>query len=205
MDLRAAYQRVVDELAVNQPIDHAMNSLIDHCALDRPHESWSQFRSLPYADMSALSGWLDEVFKSEPPSHDIRGLWFGLFNPIYDGEAVADMYISGSTRFEPDDQSFDWACDPEWRPETGYAHSEILRAIYRIANDESGLGNDAEYPLCLGYAAFVVRRLLVPADKSLWTNRTGSQIGVAVGFDSGDAVLLGRCSGDSIQSLLKRS
>jgi hypothetical protein len=204
MDLRLAYQWVVDELAINQPIDRAMNSLIDHCAIARPHKSWPRLRDLPYADTSALSEWLEKVFESEPPPHDIRALWFGLFNPVYDGEVAADMYVSGSKRFEPDDLSFDWACDPEWWPETGYAHSEVLRAIYRIAYKEAGLGNDAEYPLCLGYAALVVRQILDPTDQLLLTNRPDGHFGVAVGFDSGDAVLLGRCSGDAIQSLRKR-
>ena len=107
-------------------------------------------------------------------------------------------------RFEPDDLSFDWACDPDWRPETGYAHSEILRAIYRIAYEGASLGNDAEYPLCLGYAALVIRQLLNPTGQSLFTNAAVGHTGVAVGFDSGDAVLLGRFSGDAIQSLWKR-
>ncbi len=146
---------------------------------------------------------LRKIFESEPTPHDIRALWFGVFNPVYDGEVVADMYVSGSKRFEPDDLSFDWACDPEWRPETGYSHSAILQSIYRIAYDEGGLGNDAEYPLCLGYAAFVIRYLLDPNDPSIVEDSGDKHYGVAVGFDSGDAILLGCSSGDPMQSLAK--
>ena len=46
MDLRLAYQWVVDELAAKRPIDRAMNLLIDHCSLARQHESWDELRVL---------------------------------------------------------------------------------------------------------------------------------------------------------------
>lgn len=83
----------------------------------------------------------------------------------------------------------------------------MLAAIYRIAygedisdtrEREKYLGNTAEYPLCLGYGAFAVRELLRQTDASLILG--GSQaVGIAVGFDSGDFVILGEFCDDGLR------
>ena len=65
-----------------------------------------------------------------------------------------------------------------------------LRQRAPVAEQKGGLGNDAEYPLCLGYGVFAVWELLEQASPSLVLGGSDS-IGVAVGFDSGDFVLLG--------------
>jgi hypothetical protein len=126
-------------------------------------------------------------------------LWFGLFNPCPDGRTpVADVYVCGSERFEPDPNDNGWAVGPDWWPDARYADSAVLADIYRIAyrqdsrvaERKSALKNDAEYPLCLGYGAFAVRAVLEQVDSSLILGESSS-IGVAVGFDSGDFVLLG--------------
>lgn len=135
----------------------------------------------------------------------LKGLWFGLFNPCPDGRTpVADMYVSGSERFDPDPHDNSWAVGPDWCPEARYANSAVLAGIYRIAyrqgagaaERKGGLGNVAEYPLCLGYGAFAVREVLRQVEPSLVLGRSDS-LGVAVGFDSGDFVQLGEltCSG----------
>jgi hypothetical protein len=84
-----------------------------------------------------------------------------------------------------------WAIRPAWWPTARYARSVVLADIYRIAYRKGGLGNDAEYPLCLGYGAFAVRDLLGKVEPSLFLGESDS-VGVAVGFDSGDFVLLGK-------------
>jgi hypothetical protein len=80
------------------------------------------------------------------------------------------------------------------------AHCEVMAQIYRIAYRKGGPGNNAEEPLCLGYAAFAVRELLVslaPEDlpKTIWS------AGVAVGFDSEDGLLLGRLGAQGLGPL----
>jgi hypothetical protein len=72
-----------------------------------------------------------------------------------------------------------------------------LAAIYRIAYRPGGLANDAEYPLCLAYAAFAVRELLNRIDPKLVLDSVGP-VGVAVGFDSGDFLLLGRFTDEGL-------
>ena len=169
-----------------------MARLIDVCEAAQPHRDWAKLRALPYADLSPLAAWIQRPFLNDPPAEPLRGLWFGLFNPYTsDDEPSADIYVCGSQRFDPNPDSYDWAVDPYWWPEDRYARSTVLAEIYRIAYRKKGLENDAEYPLCLGYGAFAVRELLGMIDPKLLLGKS-DELGIAVGFDSGDFILLGR-------------
>jgi hypothetical protein len=190
---------IVGELARRRPVAESMAALIDQCEASGPHPDWAKLRALPYADLSRLLDWLQEPFLEEPSAVPLRGLWFGLFNPCPDGRTpVADIYICGSERFDPHPHDNGWAVGPERQPNARYANSAELADVYRvayrqgasIAEQEGCLGNDAEYPLCLGYGTFAVRELLGQVEPSLVLGRSDS-LGVAVGFDSGDFVLIG--------------
>ena len=145
------------------------------------------------------------------PTVTLKGIWFGLFNPCPDGRnPVADIYVCGSERFDPDPDDNSWAVGPDWWPDKRYAESVVLADIYRLsfrqrasAADQKGcLGNDAEYPLVLGYGAFAVRELLGQVAPSLLLGRSDS-LGVAVGFDSGDFVVVGRLVLDGLLPIMR--
>src|SRR5262249_6170830 len=151
---------IVGELARRRPVAESIASLIDQCEAARPHPDWAKLRALPYADLSPLLKWVQEPFRQEPPEVPLKGLWFGLFNPCPDGRTpVADIYVCGSERFDPDPHDNSWAVGPDWFPDSRYANSAVLADIYRVAyrqgtrvaEQKGCLGNDAEYPLVLGY------------------------------------------------------
>ena len=156
--------------------------------------------------------WIQTPFREEPSKARLKGLWFGLFNPCPDGTPVADIYVCGSKRFEPDFNDNSWAVGPDWWPQARYASSSILADVYRIAYQVGGsdakrkncLGNDAEYPLCLGFGTFAVRHLLACVEPTLILGKSKS-IGIAVGFDSGDFVLLGEFSRHGLNPIDPRS
>ena len=182
-----------------QSIGESVDRLLARCEKARPHPDWAQFRALPYDDLLPLLKWVQRPFRKEPPVRPLRGLWFGLFNPCPNGRApVSDIYVCGSERFDPDPTNNNWAVGPDWWPESRYAESTVLAEIYRIAyrqksrpaERKAALGIDAEYPLCLGYAVFAVRELLEQIKPSLILGKSPA-LGVAVGFDNGDFVLLG--------------
>jgi hypothetical protein len=75
-----------------------------------------------------------------------------------------------------------------------------LARIYEVTYEAGGLGNDAEYPLCLAYAVLAVRSLFSGAVAKTVFDSVGS-VGVAVGFDSGDFILLGRVAEASLLPL----
>jgi hypothetical protein len=190
---------IVEELSRCRPVSDSMASLIDSCETASPHPDWAKLRAVPYGDLSSLLEWLLLPFRVEPPTMPLKGLWFGLFEACYGRVTGTDIYFCGSERFDPDPKDKEWAVGPDWWPENRYARSDVLAKIYHIAHrrdlkpwERKGcLGNDAEYPLCLGYGAFAVRELLGQVDPSLLLGQSDS-LGVAVGFDSGDFVLLGR-------------
>lgn len=213
LDLATMHGWIVREVSRCGPVAESMSRLLDECEAKYPHPDWSRFRSLPFGDLSPLSAWIQRPFRDDPPRDPLRGLWFGLFNPCPDGRPVADLYLCGSKRFYPDPDDNDWAVGPDWWPAGRYAESAVLAAVYRIAYREGisdtseakkCLGNTAEYPLCLGYGAFAVRELIGQTDTSLI--RGGAEtVGIAVGFDSGDFVLLGELCNDGLRAIEPRS
>ncbi len=159
LDLGQIHGWLAAELARGRPVAESMAALIDQCEASRPHPDWARLRTLPYADLSPLAAWLLRLFREDPPAAPLRGLWFGLFNPCPDGRnPVADIYVCGSARFDPDPHDNGWAVGPDGWPAGRYAESAVLAHLYRIAYRQGArvaeqkgcLGNDAEYPLCLG-------------------------------------------------------
>ncbi len=193
LELGKTHGWIRDELARRCPVADAMIGLIDRCEAAHPHPDWARLGALPYANLRPLVEWIERPFHEEPPAQPLRGLWFGLFNPCNDGEPLADIYVCGSERFDSNPGSNAWAVHPFWWPGSRYAGSVVLADIYRIAYRDGGLGNYAEYPLCLGYGAFAVRELLTLVEPALILGESDS-LGIAVGFDSGDFVLLGELS-----------
>jgi hypothetical protein len=189
LELATTHGWITDELAKAHGIGETMQRLIKRCNAVCPHPDWEELARLPYDDVADLEAWLSRLIQASPPHKPLAGLWFGLFNPVYDRVAVSDIYVCGSNRFDPGD--CEWAVGPGWWPEGRYAHSKILAEIYTIAYRKDGLANSAEYPLCLAYSAAAVRELLNSPKIQSHTRSWGSP-GVTVGFDSGDFVLLGR-------------
>jgi hypothetical protein len=209
LDLGQMHGWIVGELARRRSVAESMASLIDQCEAAHPHSDWNKLRALPYSDLSVLLDWIQEPFRDEPPKVPLKGLWFGLFNPCPDGRTpVADIYLCGSERFDSDPNDNSWAVGPEWWPKDRYANSAVLTDVYRIAYRQGSrvaeqkgcLGNNAEYPLVLGYGAFGVRELLQQVEPSLVLGRSDS-LGVAVGFDSGDFVLLGELAASGLKPI----
>ncbi len=170
----------------------AMSRVIEYCELNQPDERWKVFRDLNYDQVDTMQHWLEHVQGENPPEEPLTGLYFGLFNPIYEDEVTADIYISGSYQEIEVFEDEDWLGDQDYFPQTGYAHSSILSQIYRLAYQENGLENEAEYPLCLAYGVLVVNHLLKQTDVTGLFHKNNKSIYVAVGYDDGDYVILGK-------------
>lgn len=147
------------------------------------------------------------VLSSDPPGASITGLWFGLFNPIRQGVPTADLYVAGSP-YDSDNEEGNIPL--HWRPASEEAGSPVLHGIYRIAypdflahgdSTEAAkeayreamkrlLGNDAEYPLCLAYAALAVRWLATQLEPELLLGGATERV-LVTGFDSGDYICIG--------------
>ena len=199
LNLATMHGFVVKEIGSKRTLRESMDRIIAECAKGHPHDDWKKLNDLPYDDLDDLREWIEKPFRKEPSKKKLTGLWFGLFNPVYSSKPVADMYVCGSTRFDPSTDG-SWAVDPDWMPESRYAHSAVLAKLYKIAYRKEGLGNDAEYPLCLGYGGLAVRDLLRYTDPSVILGRSPS-LGIAVGFDSRDSVLVGKLNKSGLVGL----
>ena len=161
-----------------------MNKVIDACE-DLIPGPWEAFRSLPYEEsLHDEARHVERVTSTEPPKEPLKALWFGMFNPIRDGLTTADIYFGGATAFDPDDE--DWMGDLSYDPKGGYFESRILSGIYDGAYRETDLENNAEYPLCLAYGAFLARTCT-----ERYADQAGRQVWATAGFDSGDFIDLG--------------
>jgi hypothetical protein len=205
-DYERVLQLVQDRVASTARIDDLMRELVRELAQLHPHEDWSLLGDLDYDETPRVDEWWSKAMKRRSSRKGLRGLWFGLRNPVRRGKATADLYLCGSRQFSSVDEGADWAARAEWFPQGGDLKSRVLDGIYKLAypgrrrasGQSEPLGNKAEYPLCLGYGAFLIKRLIErhDADQIL---RDSDRVGVAVGFDSGDFILLGEVGSGGLE------
>lgn len=187
-DVRRLFDEIERAVKSDVPVADGLLRIIQFCEAARPHPDWRALRSLDVAgDLQHLQRWLEAILRTQPPPAQVTGLWFGLFNPVVRGLVTADVHLIGAP-YDADDP--DWLFRKRWGEDTPDASSGVLNAIYRVAYDGSdGLGNDAEYPLCLTYAALAIRHLAGLMGPTLLGD--ASQRVLHVGFDSGDFLCIG--------------
>ena len=161
-----------------------MSIVLDRCdSLIRA--DWEPFRSVDFED--DIRGHADHVVlvaQEEPPTIQVEGLWFGMFNPVHDGLTSADIYFGGAAHVTPGDE--EWVGSLNYEPSGRYLHSRALARIYDLAYRESDIGNFAEFPLCLAYGLFLAREC-----GTRYAEHSNRRIWVSAGFDSGDVVDVG--------------
>lgn len=186
-----AFDLILALLKNDKTIKENMEELISLCESILPHDDWKKLKVLNYNDLSNVNDWLRIVFSYAPPSTKIAGLWFGIYESYYDDSLpTTDIAVSGSSRFE--ENSNQWACGAEYIPEMRQnANSEILRFVHRIAySKDNPLGINALYPLALGYGCFLIKELMNQLEPNMI--KIENEIGVVVGFNDGDYIILGK-------------
>jgi hypothetical protein len=165
-----------------------MNYLLEYCDKISPSNVWKKISELDFEkDGLAIQHWLNRTLSHQPPPENIRAFWFGLNNPVLnDGETTCCLYLSGSVKFDANDQTAAWAClnDDSYLPKDSYAKSEVLHQMYFLSNQQD-VGDVGEYMLCLGYACLAILSALKSVDGRFLLDLSGRRP-VAVGYDSGD-------------------
>ena len=101
------------------------------------------------------------------------------------------MYLAGSKTFDATDETFDWACGPDYFPNGRYAQSQVLGEICRKVDKAKGAVSEyGEYVLCLGFGGLIIKTLADRIGPEKWLGNSKERA-VAIGFDSGDGILLG--------------
>ncbi len=191
-EIEPLFAAIVDAVASEGPFAERMAQVIGECERQIPHRGWQKMRRIAFdQDEGALETWLPTTIEGLAPGTAIRGLWFGLNNPVIKGATTADVYIGASESHEAD--SLDWATELIELPGRAYLRSRVLDSIYREAyGREGGLGNEAEYPLVLTYGCLCALEVL---ERTVPAGALKGLKGAACGFDSGDGLQLGRFSG----------
>jgi hypothetical protein len=191
-DIELSHKMVTSVVDSDCAIWDGMSSLIEFCSEHESWDGWNALRELDFeTDSLTLTNWMTQLLITEPPPKNIKAYWFGLFNPVQNGTTTCGLYAAGAVTFDPDDESFEWACGPAYFPEGRYATSMVLDGIYRKVSTANGfVPSYGEYVLCLGYAGLIVKYLAATIKCELWLDSCATRA-LAVGFDSGDGMLVG--------------
>ena len=198
IDTDHVFARIESLVHERRTISAKMNEVIDACEVAFPHHGWRDLRQLPYdAASDQLQTWIRKILRDEPPPFNIRGVWIGISTYLVNDRETADMHFIGSATYDAGDTDQNWAVYAGYRPAGSEAGSAILDAIYNIAyRVHPALDNDAEWSLCLAYAAFAVAHTLHSETPAFFDGN--DDIGVVVGFDEGDSVTIGRLTNQGL-------
>lgn len=93
------------------------------------------FKTIEELDLIHLESgfhyWIIKVLRNEPHSKNVKSIWFGLFEALYEDYKTVELYLMGST-VTPEEDKYDWACvdeDSYW-PDERYAKFDIFRHLY---------------------------------------------------------------------------
>lgn len=197
LNLARMHSFIDKEIRAGRPLAESMERVIRKCEKSLPHDDWAELLNIPLDDSKRLTKIARNWFRNRKLKAVINGLWFGIYNPANGRWPIADFHVCGAASFIDSRDNNSWASDITWAPDDR-AYSPVLEAIYKIAYRDNGLSNNAEYPLCLAYTALAVRDLLTELNPSLFL-RNSDSVGVAVGFDSGDFIILGTLTESGLQ------
>ena len=171
-----------------------MNELLTACAERIPHPVWQMLRTQDFeSDTITVRSWLARLLEQEPVPWHVTGLYFGLAEYAGDdGDGTGcRLHLIGSDNFSAQDEDCQWALVSTYTPRGGLVDSVVLNEIYRqvhLADPEvTSLGG---YILGLGYASLLVRNICEELRVQVLSEAAWR--GIAVGFQCGDAVVLGR-------------
>lgn len=186
LDLAATHRDIVELLKHNVGAGEFMDAAIDLGNRQTQVAGWDIFRDLPYEDeLGERSSFFLDVITRQPPRAPLVGLYAEIAYPSRRGETVADLNLTGADSYQPDDE--EWFARINYTPKDSYAQSDVLASIYRLAYAPGGLGNAADFTLCLAWAAYFSR-----ACAGRYLSEVGSDyVGLRVGFSGGDWIDLG--------------
>jgi hypothetical protein len=156
-----------------------------------PDPRWERLAALDWeGDVEQSRAWLEGLLSHDAPGQEIDGLWFGLFDPIYEGAATWDFYVSGSTMWGTGEPA--WPCDTTWWVDGRYRRSTVqhqMRLLSASQASERGAGDEVftacDVAIRLVHVAGTVLDLLGSVPASRWLGPRDVR-GVSLGHDSGD-------------------
>ena len=168
------------------------------------HRDWPRLAGLDWeGEPLRLAAWLSRSLISRRLKDTVHAFYFGLNNPCRGEVATLGIECGALLRAFPGLDAWKaFAASSEDQSLAGITlgdyESELLDDFYQIAyqNEETGLANDAEYPLGLAYCICVIPDAIRAAKWNNKTHHLSGRVEVCAGFHDGDALNLGWLSGD---------
>ena len=107
----------------------------------------------------------------------LKALYFGISNFAESETNTVHCCIEMGGSRQPNLERIDWYSEKD-------IYCESLDKIYRISNREDGLGNDLEYPVCLGITVIGIQQAL----SILINEKQLKPVYIEAGFHDGDLV-----------------
>lgn len=182
----STHRGIVELLTRELGASEFMDAAIDLGKRQMSVAGWDAFRDLPYEDESnERSSFFVDVIQRDPPKAPLAGLYAEITYPSRRGETVADLDLSGSDSYQPGGE--EWFGLINYWPKNASAGSDVLASIHRLAHVPGGLGNSADYTLCLAWSAYLARA----CGRQYVGQVLADRIGCRVGFSGGDWIELG--------------
>ena len=127
-DYEALFDCIVPAVSARAPFAERVLRVVDECERQHPHADWTAMRAIDFeADASNLLHWLSDALHAAPVGSSFQGLWFGMNNPVLDGQSTADLYVAASPTFV--DGSF--ISSPQLPVSTFSISEELFRLLIR--------------------------------------------------------------------------
>lgn len=195
------YRLIQQLIHQSGPVAGQMAKLLAQFEPLLPAKELNALRSLDYeSELADLTARLQSGVAAAPPPKTPGGIYFGLFLPgRADGSIVADFCLAATDEHDPADAECHWVSSLDYFPLGAQAGSQVLERIYQLfPNLSEDVRTTAEIVLCLGYTSFVVAHVLNAPGFRAWCE-DGRVIPVAVGWNSGDLLLIGELTADGFR------
>ncbi len=181
LDLVDLFDSVTKAAAQSRTVAAGLVELVRICAKAGAAVDLAAIRKLPVAaELRRLTGWLATLLASKPPAK-ANALYFGIVE-FEDGRH--DFRCAALPGRGTDTEGWNWNRCVSPRPE--HAGSQVLAALSRAAGAVPDAG--VRHVFCLGYVELVAVHLCRAALRTLAPRAPL----VAVGYDEGDFVVLGK-------------
>ncbi|HUG12374.1 MAG TPA: hypothetical protein VMM36_15260 [Opitutaceae bacterium] len=172
-----------------------LSEILSWCAQSMPHTDWEKVSAIDVSDDERRAKqWLPDLLKKEPCPFPIRGVYFSLVELSNSrGEEIAELSAAFVGQYDPNDTEMLWAIgDLRHDPKRGSFKGRALKAAGLIFNRASGRGlqNDGYFPFAFSLSALLARSLMTPEIHDVLGSPRGP-VGVLVGWEAGDHLLLG--------------
>jgi hypothetical protein len=181
IDSHLVWNSIIEIVNNNIPFVEGNNKIINICKNSYKHNDWNDIQNIDYSSIpndfiKCISSDLKYI------KNNVNGLYFGITTvQLNNGDFSFAIEMGGTNKYDKNDDEFNWIFQLNWRSKN-YLFSNKLYEVYKIANREDGLGNDAEWPLGLSISIIGINEMIRKIEKRI----KNKIIGVATGFHDGD-------------------